>query len=302
MSDILLSGKSGLVGGALAAALEARGDRVWSLVRKASSGERELRWDPMAESLESCGLDVGALPKLDAIVHLAGEPVGAGRWSSEGKRRILESRTRSTALLASLAASRGIPTFVTASGVGFYGTRADQWVDESSPQGDGFLAEVVAAWEGAQGPARAAGVRCVAMRLGVVLARDGGALAKMLPVFRLGAGGPIGGGGQWMSYLSLSDAVRAFCFALDRRELEGPVNVATPNPVTNGDFTRSLGKALGRPAIIPLPMFAVSAAFGEMGRETILASQRVSPKKLAALGFEFEHPTIDHALASAIRG
>jgi uncharacterized protein (TIGR01777 family) len=302
MSDILLSGRSGLVGGALAAALEARGDRIWSLVRKAPSSERELRWDPMAQSLEASGLDVAALPKLDAIVHLAGEPVGAGRWSTEGKRRILESRTRSTALLASLAASRAIPTFVTASGVGFYGTRADQGVDEGAPQGDGFLAEVVAAWEGAQSSARAAGVRCVAMRLGVVLAREGGALAKMLPVFRLAAGGPIGGGGQWMSYLSLSDAVRAFCFALDHRELEGPVNVATPNPVTNRDFTRALGKALGRPAVVPVPALAISVAFGEMGRETVLASQRVSPKKLVAAGFAFEHPTVDDALASALRG
>ncbi len=293
---ILLSGRSGMIGGPLAQRMEQAGYRVLSLVRRDPKGENDLLWDPVSERPPVLPEGV----ELAAVVHLAGEPVGAGRWSDAVKKRIADSRVRSTRALATLAAERGAATFVSASGVGFYGVEANQAVDESGPRGEGFLAEVVQEWEDAASPARSAGVRTVAMRLGVVLDRSGGALAKMLPVFRLGMGGPIGGGAQWMSFLSLLDAQRAFMHALSAKELEGPVNVCTDNAVTNKDFTKALGHALGRPAFMPVPRLAIMAAFGEMGRETVLASQRAVPKRLLATGFSFSHPDIDSTLAAAL--
>lgn len=300
---LLLTGASGLIGGALTRALRDGGVRVLSLVRRPSSAEDDLVWDPMATSLEDSGLlkhDALAVGAVDAIIHLAGEPVGAGRWSDAIKTSIVESRVRSTSRLAEFAASRGVATFVSASGVGFYGLDANEPTTESGPKGGGFLADVVARWEASQEAARAAGVRCVAMRLGVVLDPAGGALAKMLPVFKLGGGGPIGSGDQWMSHLSLRDAVRAFTFAVDTPALEGPVNTANPSPVTNAEFTRALGKKLGRPAFVRVPAFAIGLAFGEMGRETVLASQRALPAKLEAAGFRFEHPTVADVLDAAL--
>lgn len=303
MKTILLTGASGLIGKALVKSLRARGDRVLSLVRKPSSSSDELQWDPMALTLDASKLlghaEITSGPPT-AIVHLAGEPVGASRWNDEIKRSIIDSRVRSTTLLAELAAKLEIGALVSASGVGFYGLHADAVTDESGPKGGGFLADVVDRWEAAQSPARAAGVRCVSMRLGVVVDADGGALAKMLPVFKLGVGGPIGDGEQWFSHLSLEDVVRAFEFAIDTPSLEGPVNVANPNPVTNADFTKALASRLHRPAFMRVPAIAIGVAFGEMGRETVLASQRVRPAKLTEAGFTFLHPTIDDVLAAAL--
>jgi uncharacterized protein (TIGR01777 family) len=293
---ILLSGRSGMIGGPLAERMEQSGYSVLSLVRRDPKGESDLLWDPVSERPPVLPEGV----ELAAVVHLAGEPVGAGRWSEAVKKRIADSRVKSTRALATLAAERGARAFISASGVGYYGVEASQPVDESGPRGEGFLAEVVQEWEDAASPARSAGVRTVAMRLGVVLDRSGGALAKMLPVFRMGMGGPIGGGDQWMSFLSLLDAQRAFMHALATPELEGPVNVCTDNAVTNKDFTKALGKALGRPAFMPVPRLAIMAAFGEMGRETVLASQRAVPKRLLATGFSFSHPNVESALAAAL--
>jgi hypothetical protein len=279
---ILLSGRSGMIGGPLAERMEQSGYSVLSLVRRDPKGESDLLWDPVSERPPVLPEGV----ELAAVVHLAGEPVGAGRWSEAVKKRIADSRVKSTRALATLAAERGARAFISASGVGYYGVEASQPVDESGPRGEGFLAEVVQEWEDAASPARSAGVRTVAMRLGVVLDRSGG--------------GPIGGGDQWMSFLSLLDAQRAFMHALATPELEGPVNVCTDNAVTNKDFTKALGKALGRPAFMPVPRLAIMAAFGEMGRETVLASQRAVPKRLLATGFSFSHPNVESALAAAL--
>ena len=303
MKTVVITGASGLIGKALAAALRSRGDRVISLVRRSSTSEEELVWDPLASSLERSGLlDHASLARgtVDGIIHLAGEPVGGSRWSDTVKRAIVDSRVLSTTSLAELAVKLEIGALVSASGVGFYGLRANDVTTESAPKGEGFLADVVDRWESAQAPARAAGVRCVAMRLGVVLDAAGGALAKMLPVFRMGTGGTLGAGDQWFSYLSLSDAVRAFLFALDTPSLEGPVNVATPNPVTTAEFKKAFASRLVRPAFMRVPSFAITLAFGEMGKETVLASQRVSPARLIASGFSFNAPTIDDVLRAAL--
>ena len=303
MNTFVLTGASGLIGKALAASLRARGARVLSLVRKSSRSDDELQWDPLAASLETSRLlEHASLTSGDVtgIVHLAGEPVAGARWNEAVKRSIVDSRVLSTTRLAELAAKLKIGSLVCASGVGFYGLRANDVTTESAPKGEGFLAEVVDRWEAAQAPARAAGVRCVAMRLGVVLDVGGGALAKMMPVFKMGTGGQLGDGSQWFSFLSLVDAVRAFEFALDTPSLAGPVNAATANPVTNAEFTRAFASKLGRPAFMRVPAFAIGLAFGEMGKETVLASQRVSPAKLTAAGFSFRHTTIGDVLAAAL--
>jgi uncharacterized protein (TIGR01777 family) len=292
---IAITGSSGLIGAAVAAALDDAGHDLVHLVRREPTGAAEIQWDIDAGTID------GSLEGVDAIIHLAGENIGQ-RWSDEVKRRVLDSRVNGTRLIAETAAGlANRPVLVCASATGFYGDRGDEVVDEDSVPGQGFLAEVVEAWEAAAEPARAAGLRTVHLRQGIVLARDGGALARMLLPFKLGTGGRVGSGRQWWSWVSLDDAVAAYLFALEQ-PLDGPVNVVAPGAVTNQQFVKALGRALHRPAIFPLPAQAVKAAFGQMGEEMLLAGQRVAPTKLEAAGFTFGQPDIDSGLASALAG
>ncbi|NUO53004.1 MAG: TIGR01777 family protein [Polyangiaceae bacterium] len=295
---IAVSGASGMVGRAIVSALEARGDRVVRLVRR-PAGEGEVEWHPDRGELAS-----GALSGVRAVIHLAGESIASGRWTEDRKRRIETSRTTSTSLLARAVADHpDRPALICAAAIGIYGPdHGDAWLDEtSSEDGAGFLAEVCRAWEAAAEPARRAGVRTAHLRLGVVLSKEGGALAKLLPVFRLGGGGKVGSGNQYMSWVAIDDVVRAFLFVLDRDDLSGPFNVVAPRPVSNRDFTKALATALGRPAIVPVPALALKLALGEMATETILASQRVRPTQLVDAGFTFSYPEIETAIQAVLR-
>lgn len=257
----------------------------------------EVRWDPSRQSLDAAALDGVA-----AAVHLAGEPIAEGRWTAAKKLRIQRSRTQGTRLLAESLAALPTPprVLVSASAVGIYGDRGDEILDEHSPLGSGFLADVGKAWEAATGSAAGAGIRIVHVRLGIVLARQGGALAKMLPAFRLGAGGPLGTGRQWMSWIALEDAVSVILAALGDERIQGPVNAVAPDPVRNADFTSILGRVLNRPAVLPVPAFGLRLLFGEMADEALLASQRVVPTRLRGHGFEFGHPALEPALRSIL--
>ena len=294
---VLLSGASGMLGKSLAALLAERGAETLRLVRRAPEAPDERRWDP-----ERGELDPGALDGVSDVVHLSGEPVAERRWTDERKRRIVDSRTASTgALVRAIEARSDRPrAFVQASAIGFYGTAAHAPVDEGAPRGEGFLAEVVDAWEQAGAPVERLGVRWVAMRIGVALSPEGGALGKLLPIFRLGAGGPVGDGRQMLSWVTDLDVARAFLFAIEHESLRGPVNVVAPEPVDNATFSRALGRALGRPAIMRVPALAIRAVFGEMGVETVLASQNVVPNKLLHAGFTFTHPSLAGALSALL--
>jgi len=293
---IALTGASGLIGSALTAALSEAGHEVTRLVRRAPSGPDEARWDVGAGTL-----DESALEEVAAIVHLAGENVGQ-RWTDASRKRILDSRVHGTRLIAETAARLpGRPVLLCASAIGYYGVRGDEALDEAASGGSGFLAGVVGAWEAAAAPAREAGLRTVHLRQGLVLSKRGGALARMLLPFRLGTGGRIGSGRQWWSWISLDDVVGAYLFALER-PLEGPVNVTAPGPVRNEEFVHALGRALHRPAILPLPAVAVRTAFGEMGEEMLLGGQRVIPAKLERAGFTFRQPDVEAGLARALAG
>jgi uncharacterized protein (TIGR01777 family) len=283
---VLVSGATGLIGSALIPRLAGDGHRATRLVRTAPQGD-DLRWDPAAGVLDPAGLK-----GLDAVVHLAGESIASGRWTPARKDRLRESRIRSTALLSeALASLAELPrVLVSASAVGFYGSRGDERLTEESPAGSGFLAELCRDWEAAAGPARRKGLRVVHLRFGMVLSPRGGALAKMLLPFRLGLGGRIGDGGQYWSWISLDDAVGALCHALTTEALRGPVNAVSPDPVTNLEFTRALGKALQRPVLFPMPAFAARAAFGEMADALLLASARAEPVRLQETGYAFRHP------------
>ena len=288
---VLVTGSTGLVGTALCAFLESGGHEVRRMVRSDPKHEREFRWNPARGEF-----DRRALKGVDAVVHLAGENVGEPRWSDERKRRILDSRVQGTTLLAREIGlcKNGPKTLVQASAVGIYGDRGDEELKESSAHGDDFLADVCRQWESSS--EGLPGVRRVQLRFGVVLTPAGGALARMLPPFRAGAGGPIGSGKQWMSWISIDDAVGALHRALWDTALEGPVNAVAPEAVRNADFGKTLGSVLKRPAVLPLPAFAARAAFGEVADALLLASQRVQPTKLTACGFRFDDPTLDGAL------
>jgi len=291
---VLVSGASGLIGSALVPFLTTGGHEVVRLVRRRPRrGEAAVEWDPErgvknAEQLEG----------LDAVVHLAGEGVAAGRWTVERKSRMRLSRVHGTRALAeSLAGLKRPPrVLVSASAIGVYGDRGDEELDETSSPGLGFLAEVGQDWEAATAPAAAAGVRVVLPRFGIVLSPQGGALAKMLLPFRLGVGGRVGSGSQWMSWVALDDAITALLHALATPTLTGPLNVVAPQPVSNAEFARTLARVLGRPALAPLPAFAARLAFGEMADALLLASQRVKADRLVASGFEFRHPRLEAAL------
>ncbi|MFM1767891.1 MAG: hypothetical protein RJA22_420 [Verrucomicrobiota bacterium] len=288
--NILLTGASGLVGTALQAWLTGAGHRVVPLRRGGGPGQPS--WD-----LAAGRIDLAPAGRLDAVIHLAGETV-AQRWTSAVRARIRDSRVTGTRLLAeALARMPERPrVLVCASATGFYGSRGEEWVDEASPAGRGFLSDVAQVWEAAADPARAAGIRVVHARLGIVLSRRGGALAKMLPIFRLGLGGPVGNGRQFWSWIALDDVVAVLARALTEEAWRGPINVVSPGPVTSREFARVLGRVLRRPAFLPVPGLAVRAMFGEMGRETLLGGVRVRPGVLLESGFRFEHPELEGAL------
>lgn len=293
---ILVTGASGLVGSALLPALRQAGHDAVGLVRRPARGASESQWDP---AMPNAALFAGA----EAVVNLAGESIAAGRWSAARKAAILNSRVVSTqTVAASMAAANPRPrVLVSASAVGFYGSRGDEVLDDNSPSGGGFLAEVGRQWEAATQAAASAGVRVVPLRIAMVLSGAGGALPRMLTPFRLGLGGRIGDGRQWMSWIALDDLVALILHVLTTDSLRGPVNAVSPNPVTNAEFTRALGQALHRPTLFPMPAFAVRAAFGEMGTELLLASQRVLPRAALASGFRFRHPELGAALVSVLK-
>ena len=291
---ILVTGASGLVGSSLCPALEAAGHTVLRLSR---SGP--LSWDPAALTI-----DPQALEGLDAVVHLAGESV-AGRWTPAKKERIVASRREGTGFLAeSLAA---LPegarprVLVSASAIGIYGNRGDEQLTELSAPGTGFLADTARVWEAATLPAEQAGIRVAHLRTGIVLSRQGGALATMLPAFKAGLAGPVGSGRQWWSWIGMDDLVAAYQRALADEALHGPVNAVAPGAATNRDFTKALAKAVRRPALLPLPAPAVKLLMGEMGEEMLLASARVQPAVLRSAGFSFAQPELAGALAAALR-
>ncbi|HEX8694024.1 MAG TPA: TIGR01777 family oxidoreductase [Longimicrobium sp.] len=292
---VAVAGSSGLLGTELSRRLEAEGHAVLRLVRRPPQGEGEARWDPAAGRI-----DATALEGLDAVVNLAGENVGE-RWTEERKRRIRASRVDATRLLAeALAGLAHKPrVLVNASAVGFYGSRGDERLDEMSAPGDDFLAGVVRDWEAATAPAAEAGVRVVLPRFGVVLTARGGALARMLTPFRLGAGGRLGSGRQWMSWISLDDAVDVILRALRDERMAGPVNVVA-GAVTNEELARTLGRVLRRPALVPVPAFALRLMFGEMADGTVLVSQRVEHRRLTQLGHSFRYPELEAALRAAL--
>jgi len=291
--NILVSGATGLVGSALVPALESAGHSVPRLVRqRPPAGSPDVYWDPTGQFDP-----VGGIEGFDAVVHLAGESV-VGRWNRGKKTRILNSRKLGTMTLASAVARSKRPpkVVVSASAVGYYGNRGDEELNEESTSGSDFLSDVARQWEAALAPATKAGIRTVMLRIGFILSPRGGGLARMLPPFRMGVGGKVGSGRQWMSWVSLADVVGAIQHALATESLRGPVNAVAPNPVTNAEFTRTLGRVLRRPTLFPLPGFAVRLAFGEMGKTLLLSSQRVQPVKLQASGFQFRHPELEGAL------
>ncbi len=296
--DVAISGAGGLIGSALAASLAADGHRVLRLVRGGLTTGDDIGWDPDAGRI-----DAPALEGVDAVVHLAGEGIGEHKWTEEQKRRIRESRVRGTAVLAAAVASRERKpsVFVSASAIGYYGDRGDEVLTEGSAPGRDFLAEVCCAWEAETRPAADAGVRTVLARTGIVLDRRGGALARMVLPFRLGLGGRQGSGRQWMSWITLADEVAALRALIDDGNIDGPVNLVAPNPVTNAEFAETLGRVLHRPTVLPTPLFPLKARYGaELVKTLLLVSQRVVPERLTAGGFAFRYPVLQPALEAVL--
>jgi uncharacterized protein (TIGR01777 family) len=289
-----VTGASGLIGTALVADLVADGHTVTRLVRRAPQDPAEARWDPEAGTI-----DVEALRGVDAVVHLAGAGIGDHRWTDERKRLVLRSRVDGTSTLArALARLDPAPSvLVSASAIGYYGDCGDRPLDESAPHGEGFAADVAQAWEQAAEPARLAGIRVVHPRSGLVMARHGGAWARLLPLFRLGLGGRLGDGRQFWSYITLADEVRGLRFLIDRRDLSGAVNLTSPDPVTNAALTREMGRALHRPTALPVPAFALRVILGEFSSE-VLSSARVLPSVLTRAGFTWLQPDLRSAVAT----
>jgi len=292
---IAVSGASGLIGTALTAELAAAGDDVVRLVRREARSGAEVSWDP------SSGLDPATLTSIEAVVHLSGAPIAAKRWTPARKAELRASRITSTRTLATaMAAAAPLPrVLICGSAIGYYGDTGDLAVDESGQAGTGFLPDLVRDWEAAAEPAAAAGVRVACIRTGVVLAAEGGMLARLLPPFKLGLGAKIGSGSQYLSWISLTDEVRAIKFALDQNDISGPVNLTAPEPITNAEFTKALAKVLGRPSLFSLPSPVLSAALGELASE-LLASARVVPAKLVHAGFSFRDPDIRTALTTIV--
>ena len=296
---VAISAASGLIGSALARSLAADGTEVLRLVRRAARSADEIGWDP-ADTAR--GLDPARLAGVNAVVHLSGAPIASGRWTPARKAELRASRIDSTTILARAMAAASPPpaALVCASATGYYGDTGDRVTDESSPPGAGFLAGLVADWEAAADPARAAGIRVTHFRSGVVLSRGGGMLGRLLLPFRLGLGAKVGSGRQYFSWISGTDEVRAIRFLLENTQAEGAYNLTAPEPVTNAEFTRALAAALHRPALIAVPSAALRAVLGEVASE-LLGSQRVVPARLQAAGFGFEQPDIATALAHELR-
>jgi uncharacterized protein (TIGR01777 family) len=294
---ILVTGASGLIGTELAPFLTAGGHEVARLVREAPK-TGDVRWDPARGTVDAAGLE-----GVDAVVHLAGEPIADGKWTPEKKIRIRESRIRGTKLLAETIAKLSRPprVFVSASAVGYYGHRYDEVLPETIMPGMDYLSRVCREWENASEAAAEAGVRVVNPRFGVVLSPKGGALARMLPPFKLGLGGKLGDGTQYMSWITMDDTLGAIRHALETDALAGPVNVVAPSPVTNAEFTATLGRVLGRPAVLSVPAFALRFMYGELADAALLASQRAEPKRLRETGYAFLHPELEGAMRHLLR-
>jgi len=295
---IAVTGSTGLIGSALVADLRDGGHRVIRLVRRTPAGEDEIAWDPLAPT---GGLPHGALDGLDAAVHLAGANVAGRRWTASYKEEIRASRVRGTRALAGALAAASAPPAVLLSGsaIGWYGDTGGREVDESSPAGSGFLSGVVREWEAATRPAQEAGIRVITMRSGVVMSRRGGVLARMLPPFRLGLGARLGSGHQVMSWITLADYAAIVSFLLAHTEITGPVNLTTPHPVTNAEFTSALAAAVHRPGLLFLPEPALKLALGGVSSD-ILASARVMPRRLETAGYRFRFPDLPAALAAEL--
>jgi hypothetical protein len=294
MMKILITGSSGLIGSAVVAHLAEQGHRVVRLVRRAvAPGDDVAVWNPAAGKLET-----SALEQTDAVVHLAGESIHALRWTAERKERMRESRVRGTRLLSESLAQLAVPprVLVSASAVGFYGSRGDEILTEESPAGSGFLSDVCQEWEAATGPARQKGVRVVNLRIGMVLSANGGALPAMLPAFKAGVAGKLGDGRQFVSWIAIDDLTHAISHVITTESLSGPVNAASPNPVRNVEMTKALGNVLRRPTFLSVPAFAVRLIFGEMGDALLLSSQRVEPRRLLDSGFTFQFPDFETSL------
>lgn len=297
--DVLVSGSHGLIGSALLPALTAAGHQARRLVRS-EPAPGEVAWDPGAGTIDAAGL-----AGVEGVVHLAGVGIGDKRWSAAQKARIRDSRVKATALLSSALADMPSPpaVMVSASAVGYYGDGGDAVLTEDSGPGDGFLAGVVRDWEAATGPAADAGVRVVNTRNGIVQAASGGALKKQLPLFRLGLGGPLGSGRQWVSWITLEDEVAGVLHALATDSLSGPVNFTAPEPVTSRDLAKAIGAALHRPAVVPVPKVALAVVLGgQMTEEMLVASQRVVPARLEGSGYRFRHPEIGAAMQALLGG
>lgn len=296
---ILITGSTGLIGTALIQALRAEGHHLVRLIRTPiSSQEPTVTWDPEAGKIDAAGLE-----GLDAVVHLAGESIAKGRWTAAKKARIVNSRVRGTKLLAETLAQLKQPpkTLISASAIGYYGDRGDTILREDSAPGSGFLAETSVAWERAAEPAAWAGIRVVHPRTGVVLSTDGGALKEILLPFRLGVGGVMGSGKQYWSWIAFDDLIGALQHALKNEALQGPFNVVAPQPVTNREFVKTLGRVLSRPTIFPAPEFALRLLLGEMAEGLLFASARIEPAKLTATGYTFRYPDLEGALRALLK-
>lgn len=291
---ILISGASGLVGTTLSALLKAGGHDVYALVRRAARKATEISWYPDDGSIDSDKLE-----GFDAVIHLAGESIAGRRWNEAFKQTVLTSRINSTRLLATALCRLKSPpaVLISASAIGIYGDRGQNVLTEQDPPGEGFLTEVCKAWESESEPVKACGIRLVNPRIGIVLSRQGGALAKMLPPFELGLGGVMGPGSQIMSWIAIDDLARAFQHCLETDSLSGPVNFTAPQPASNREFTRSLGKVLNRPTLMQVPEFALKLGLGpEMAQALLLDSTDVRPAQLLQSGFEFQYPELEPAL------
>ncbi len=290
---ILITGASGLVGSAVIPVLTTAGHQVTRLVRSQPKLVDELQWGPLT------GIrDLARLEGLDAVIHLAGENIAAGRWTEEQKRRIRDSRVTGTQTLCTALTQLALPpkVLISASAMGYYGDRGEEILHEESPPGHGFLPEVCIAWEEATKPAEKSGIRVVLLRIGIVLSPTGGALAKMLFPFKLGLGGVVGSGQQYMSWIALDDVIGAISHALTTETLWGPVNCVAPNPVTNREFTKTLGQVLNRPTLFPVPAFALRLVLGEMAEDLLLSGARIEPRRLLETQYRFQYPQLEGAL------
>jgi len=290
---VVLTGASGLLGPALAASFRTDGHQVVRLVRRTPNAPDEAQWHPEAGTV-----DAGALRGAELVVHLAGVGLGSRPWTPDHRRAVMDSRVRGTTTIAKAVAEHGVPTLVSASGVGYYGNPGDTVCDEDSPRGTTYVADVAAVWEASTEPAAEAGVRVVPVRTGVVLSAKGGAYGKLLPLFRLGLGGKLGSGRQWWSWIALDDYVRAVRFVVDS-DLTGPVNVTAPEPLTNAQMTAAMGRVLHRPTVFTAPGWAMKVPLGDFAVD-LLGGQRVVPRRLLDAGYVFAHPSFEPALREVL--